>query len=113
MTTVLSIEDVRRSPKAVLFEGRDEVPLSFFVTEFERGEGPSLHLHPYPEVFLIETGTGAFTVDGKELVVAAGHIVVVPANTPHAFKGAGPDTLRVVSIQPSGTPQQTWLDDDR
>ena len=113
MPTVLSIEDVRRSPKAVLFEGGDDVALSFFVTEFERDEGPSLHLHPYPEVFLVETGTGTFTVDGEELVVAAGHIVVVPANTPHAFKGSGDDILRVVSIQPSGTPQQTWLDDVR
>ena len=62
MATVIPIESLRRSPSAVLFEGGDDVALSVFVTEFERGQGPSLHVHPYPELFLVETGTGAFTV---------------------------------------------------
>jgi hypothetical protein len=35
----------------------------------------------------------------------------VPAGTPHALAGAGDDTLRVVSIHPSRTTEQTtWLD---
>ena len=43
---------------AALFQGGNEVAISIFVTEFERGQGPSLHLHPpYPEVFLVQTGT--------------------------------------------------------
>jgi quercetin dioxygenase-like cupin family protein len=41
--------------------------------------------------------------------VAAGHIVVVPAETPHGFKGAGDDTLRVVSVHPNPTVEQTNL----
>jgi quercetin dioxygenase-like cupin family protein len=110
MATVIPIESLRRSPSAVLFEGRDDVALSVFVTEFERGQGPSLHSHPYPEVFLVETGTGAFTVGDDELVIGAGHIVVVPAQTRHGFKGAGDETLRVVSIHPSGTTEQKWLE---
>ena len=109
MATVIPIEDLRRSPAAVLFEGGDEVALSIFVTEFGRGEGPSLHFHPYPEVFLVEAGVGSFTVGGDELVVAGGHVVVVPAGTPHGFKGAGDETLRVISVHPSGTTEQTWL----
>jgi len=61
---VIPIEDLRRSPSAVLFEGGDDVALSVFV----------------------------------------------PALMPHAFKGAGDGTLRVVSIHPSGTTQQTaWV----
>jgi quercetin dioxygenase-like cupin family protein len=36
--------------------------------------------------------------------------VVVPAQTWHGFKGAGDETLRVVSIHPSGTTEQTWLE---
>jgi len=44
-----------------------------------------------------------------EITVEAGHIVVVPAETPHMFKCAGDDTLRVVSVHPSGTLQQTDL----
>ena len=109
MATVTPIEDLRRSATAALFEGRDEVALSIFVTTYERGQGPSLHLHPYPEVFVVETGTAAFTAGGDELVVTAGHVVVVPGRTRHGFKGAGDDTLRVVSVHPSGRVEQKDL----
>jgi quercetin dioxygenase-like cupin family protein len=107
---VIPIEDLRRSPSAVLFEGGDDVALSVFVTEFARDEGPALHTHPYPEVFLVESGTGAFTLGDEERTVTGGHVLVVPALMPHGFKGAGDDTLRVVSIHPSGTTEQTtWV----
>ena len=109
MATVIPIEDLRRSATAALFEGRDDLAVSIFVTEYDRGQGPSLHLHPYPEVFVVQTGTAAFTVGDDELIVTGRHIVVVPARTPHGFAGAGDDTLRVVSVHPSGTVQQTNL----
>ena len=109
MATVIDIEDLRRSPTAALFEGQEEIPLSIFVTAYERGQGPDLHLHPYPEVFVVQTGTAVFTAGDEELTVAAGHIVTVPANTPHGFKCAGDDTLRVTSAHPSGVVQQTNL----
>ena len=109
MATVIPIEELRRSPTAALFEGRDELAVSIFVTEYERGQGPSLHLHPYPEVFVVQAGTAAFTVADDELIVAAGHIVIVPARTPHGFTGADDDTLRVVSVHPSATVEQTNL----
>ena len=60
-------------------------------------------------MFVVETGTATFTVGDDTLDVAGGHIVVVPAQTPHGFKGAGDDTLRVVSVHPSGTVEQTNL----
>jgi quercetin dioxygenase-like cupin family protein len=109
MATVIPIEDLRHSATAALFQGRDNVPISIFVTEYGRGQGPALHLHPYPEVFVVQTGTAAFTAGEDELTVTGGHIVIVPAQTPHGFKGAGDDTLRVVSVHPSGTVEQTNL----
>ena len=109
MATVIPIDSLRRSPTASLFEGGDELPASIFVTKYERGQGPDLHLHPYPEVFVVETGTATFTAGDEQLTVEAGNIVVVPAETPHGFKCAGDDTLRVVSVHPSGTVQQTDL----
>ncbi len=109
MATVIPIEDLRRSATAALFEGREDVAVSIFVTAYERGQGPSLHLHPYPEVFVVQAGTAAFTVGNDELAVRPGHIVVVPARTAHAFTCAGDDTLRVVSVHPSGTVEQTNL----
>ncbi len=109
MATVIPLDDLRFSATARLFEGRDEAPVSIFVTTYERGQGPDLHLHPYPEVFLVETGTARFTAGDEELVVAAGHIVVVPPETSHGFKGEGDDTLHVVSVHPSPTVRQTNL----
>ena len=110
MPTVIPIDDLRRSPTAALFEGRsDDLPVSVFVTAYPRGKGPDLHVHPYPELFVVQTGTATFTAGDDEVVVEAGHIVVVPAEMPHGFKGAGDDTLHVVSVHPSPTVQQTDL----
>jgi quercetin dioxygenase-like cupin family protein len=109
MPTVIPIEGLRRSPTAALFEGRDQIDVSIFVTEYQRDQGPDLHVHPYPEVFVVEQGTGRFTAGDEQVEVAGGNIVIVPAETPHGFKCAGDDTLRVVSVHPSPTVQQTNL----
>ena len=109
MATVVSIEDLRLSERAALFEGRDDIPVSIFVTRYARGEGPDLHLHPYAEVFVVRTGTAVFTAGDEQLEVAEGHIVVVPAETPHGFKNPADETLRVVSVHPSPTVRQTDL----
>jgi quercetin dioxygenase-like cupin family protein len=103
VVTVIPIEQLRRSAMSALFEGGADAPISFFVTEFPRGRGPDLHRHPYPEVLLVESGTARFTVGDQLLTVTGEHVVVVAAHTPHAFKGAGDDTLRVVSVHPSPT----------
>ena len=58
---------------------------------------------------MVQRGTAVFTAGEEELTVSEGHIVVVPAETPHMFKCAGDDTLRVVSVHPSGAVQQTNL----
>src|SRR4051812_13713145 len=110
MATVTPIEDLRRSPSAALFQGGDQIDASIFVTAYpERGKGPDLHLHPYPEAFVVEAGTAVFTAGDEQITVEAGNIVVVPAETVHGFKNAGDDTLRVVSVHPSPTVQQTNL----
>ena len=51
MAIVTSIEELRRSPTSARFDGHENVAISIFVTEFQRGRGPSLHLHPYQGVF--------------------------------------------------------------
>jgi quercetin dioxygenase-like cupin family protein len=110
MATVIPIDDVRRSERAALFQGRDQAPVSIFVLTYQRGQGPDLHLHPYPEVFVVEEGTAEFTAGDERLTVTGGHIVVVPAETPHGFKGTADDTLRVVSVHPSPSVIQTNLE---
>jgi mannose-6-phosphate isomerase-like protein (cupin superfamily) len=68
-----------------------------------------LHEHPYPEVFLSQEGEATFTVGEEELVVAGGHVVVVPPRTPHRLENTGEGTLHMVSIHPSGKVEQTDL----
>src|SRR3712207_5232201 len=109
MTRVIPIEDVRYTPAVAVLECGDDAPISFYVTEFERGDGPPLHLHPYPEVFLVEANAAVFTAGDEELTVTEGHYVLVPADTPHRYVGASDDPVRVVSVQPSGKVEQTNL----
>ena len=110
MARVIPLEELRFSPTAALFEGREEIGASIFVTRFpERGQGPGLHVHPYPEAFGVEEGVAKFTAGEEEIEVAAGNVVVVPAETPHGFKNVGDEVLRVVSVHPNPTVEQTWL----
>ena len=110
MAEVTPIADLARSATAALYEGRDSAPISIFVTEYpDEGQGPDPHVHPYPEVFVVERGTGVWTAGDERIEVTAGHIVTVPAETPHGFKNAGGGPLRVVSVHPSPTVRQTDL----
>ncbi len=111
MTIVVPVESLRRSEISALFEGADHggVDISMFVTTWPTGRGPRLHEHPYAEVFLVQEGEALFEVDGRRCTVAADHIVVVPAQTPHRFENAGAAPLRLLSIQPSPRVVQTWV----
>ena len=110
MPEVIPLESLRRGPTACLFEGGDSIPVSMFVTAYpERGQGPDLHVHPYPEVFLVEEGAGEWTAGDEKTRVEAGNFVIVPAGTPHGFKNAGDTTLRVVSVHPSPQVRQEDL----
>lgn len=111
MTIVLPLDDIRRSPTAALFEGsrHGDVAASIFVTAYPNGRGPDLHMHPYPEVFVVQDGVATFTVGDEEITVEEGHVVVVPAEIPHGFKNRADATLRVVSVHPNGEVLQTDL----
>jgi quercetin dioxygenase-like cupin family protein len=109
MARIIPVEEVRYTPAVAVFEADDDAPISFYVTEFERGEGTPLHLHPYPEVFLVERNAALFTAGDEELTVTEGHFVLVPANTPHRYVGDSDDPVRVVSVHPSGKVEQTNL----
>jgi quercetin dioxygenase-like cupin family protein len=108
---VEAVASFRRSETAALFQGREAggVAVSMFVTEYPKGRGPDLHVHPYAEVFLVERGVATFTAAEEEREVEAGHLVVVPAATPHAFKNHQEEILRVVSVHPSPEVVQTDL----
>ncbi len=109
---LIDTESLRLSPTTHLFEGGPQagVSLSIFLVDYAPGTGARLHVHPHPEVFVIERGEATFNVDGREIVARAGQILVAPANKPHRFICTGATALHAVNIIPSGKVITTWLE---
>ncbi|NEA30634.1 cupin domain-containing protein [Streptomyces sp. SID13031] len=75
----------------------------------QAGVGPRLHLHHYPETFIIRRGSATFTVGDEQLVGRAGQILVVPAETPHKFS-TGPEGYEAIHIHESSSFETIWLE---
>jgi mannose-6-phosphate isomerase-like protein (cupin superfamily) len=86
-----------------------DICLIFVEAEPERG--PSLHRHPYPEVFITLEGEATFTVEGEQLVVRAGDVVVAHAGEAHGFVNTGSGVLKQVDIHLSPSFSTEWLDE--
>ena len=112
MALVFPLDDFRSDPETALFQGARAgagAALTFFAVDAAPGGGPDLHLHPYPEVFLVQEGQATFTVGDEQVAVGGGHVVEVPAETPHRFENTGSGVLRLVAMHPSGELVQTDL----
>jgi mannose-6-phosphate isomerase-like protein (cupin superfamily) len=73
------------------------------------GAGPSLHMHPYEELFIVLEGEATFVAGNNEVRARAGDIVIVPPDTPHAFTSSGEQRLRQIDIHVSATFSTEWL----
>jgi mannose-6-phosphate isomerase-like protein (cupin superfamily) len=73
------------------------------------GAGPSLHKHPYEEVFITLQGEATVVAAEEEIQVRAGDVVIVPADTPHAFTNSGDEPLRQIDIHLSPAFRTDWL----
>lgn len=83
--------------------------ISFFLVDNEPGQGPGLHLHPYPETWIVRSGRALVSADGEEIEAGPGDVVVVEAETPHGFRNAGPGRLEIVCIHAAGSIVTEWL----
>lgn len=83
--------------------------ISVIVIDAAPGEGPSLHRHPYREVFVVLEGEATFTVGNDERVVRGGGVAVAPANVAHCFVNSGSGRLRQVDIHESDRYETEWL----
>ncbi|HZT15734.1 MAG TPA: cupin domain-containing protein [Gaiellaceae bacterium] len=82
------------------------VPASVIFVDAAPGEGPSLHLHPYAELFFVLEGEATFTDGVQEHVVGAGSLVVVAPEQPHAFV---PVRLRQIDVHLAERFDTRWL----
>jgi quercetin dioxygenase-like cupin family protein len=73
------------------------------------GGGPSLHRHPYEEVFVVQEGRARFLVGGGEREAGPGEVVIVPAGEPHGFVNCGDGPLRQLAIHVSPRFETEWL----
>jgi mannose-6-phosphate isomerase-like protein (cupin superfamily) len=97
--------------RTIRFEGNAAgTPISFFAVDNEPGQGPGLHVHPYPETWIVKRGRAELVAGDETLEIGPNDIAVVPANVPHKFTNLGPDRLEIVCIHASGTMEQTNLD---
>jgi mannose-6-phosphate isomerase-like protein (cupin superfamily) len=113
MFHVIRQENLQPSPnRTVAFEGEAfNAGVSFFLVDNEPGEGPGLHRHPYPETWVVRAGRVLVTAGEEEIEAGPGDVVVVEANTRHAFRNPGPGRLEIVCIHAAGRMITEWLDD--
>jgi quercetin dioxygenase-like cupin family protein len=62
--------------------------LSLTLFAFDAGEGVSTHTAPGDALVQVLDGEATVNVDGKEMTVSPGEVVVMPANVPHAVTAA-------------------------
>lgn len=66
---------------------------------FLPGQEHRLHAHAgMDKVYQVLTGRGLFLLDGKEEPMAAGALLVAPAEAPHGIRNTGSERLVVLTI---------------
>ncbi len=58
--------------------------LSLTLFAFDQGEGVSTHTAPGDAMVQVLDGEATVNIDGKEMIVCTGEVVVMPADIPHS-----------------------------
>ncbi len=66
---------------------------------FEAGQGLSEHTAPFDAVVFIVDGEAQITIGGETQTVAAGEMLIMPANVPHALHAARRFKMLLVMIR--------------
>ena len=66
---------------------------------FEAGQGLSEHTAPFDAVVYIVDGEAQISIDGETQTVAAGEMLIMPANVPHALHAARRFKMLLVMIR--------------
>lgn len=64
--------------------GRDTGTITLFA--FDEGQGLSEHTAPFDALVQMLEGEMEISIDGSPLHIKAGHLLLMPANHPHALK---------------------------
>ncbi len=66
---------------------------------FEPGQAHALHAHAgMDKVYHVLEGQGLFLLEGRDLPMEAGDVLVAPAGVPHGVRNPGPTRLLVLAV---------------
>ncbi len=78
---------------------------------FEAGQEHALHAHAgQDKAYVVVEGRGLFLLDGRELAMEAGDLLVAPEGVPHGVRNPGPGRLLVLAILAPGMSGRTPRD---
>jgi mannose-6-phosphate isomerase-like protein (cupin superfamily) len=108
---IVPFDELEHSEHSHEFVGTEhgDIPFCVILVHSRPGVGPKLHRHPYPEVFIVESGQATFQIGEKSVVVEGGHIVVSPSGKAHGFTNTGTGELRLTAIHGAGRFTTEWL----
>ena len=108
---IVPFDELEHSEHSHEFVGAEhgDIPFCLILVHSRPGVGPKLHRHPYPEVFIVESGQATFQIGERSVVVEGGHVVVSPSGEAHGFTNTGTDELRLTAIHGAGRFTTEWL----
>jgi quercetin dioxygenase-like cupin family protein len=89
-----------RMGKSTIFESPR---LLVGLNAFEAGQSHALHAHAgMDKVYHVLSGEGVFLLEGRELPMRAGDLLVAPEGVPHGVKNTGERRLLVMALLARG-----------
>ncbi len=91
-----AVFDTQKMGKSTLFSSKR---LMVGLNAFEPGQEHALHAHAgMDKVYYVLSGSGSFLLDGREIPMEAGVMLVAPEGVPHGIRNSGGERLVVLAI---------------
>ena len=91
-----AVFDTQKMGKSTLFRSER---LMVGLNAFEPGQEHALHAHAgMDKVYHVLSGSGSFLLDGREIPMQAGVLLVAPEGVPHGIRNSGGERLVVLAI---------------
>lgn len=88
--------DRTKMGKSTLFQSER---LLVGLNAFEPGQEHKLHAHAgLDKVYHVLAGSGLFLLEGREVPMRAGNLLIAPAEVPHGIRNTGGERLLVLAI---------------
>jgi quercetin dioxygenase-like cupin family protein len=92
----LAVYSPQKMGKSTIFESPR---LLVGLNAFEAGQEHALHAHAgQDKVYYVLEGGGLFLLDGRELPMQAGDLLVAPEGVAHGVRNTGSDRLLVMAV---------------